>query len=93
MATYSTSDNSENAPSKTSGQYALPCRSVVEAAGNLSGAQSWQQSGKEEHAVRLYFVLAFADCRLNADTCPIRLVKLRSLLAKLRGTQRALLIA
>ena len=51
MSTHSTSDNSENAPSKTSGQFHSAKGTTVEAVGNLTGAQSWQQSGKEEHAV------------------------------------------
>ena len=67
MATHSTSKDSDNAPSKTSGQYHSVKGTVVETAGNLTGAQSWQQSGKEEHTVRSHFVLASADCRLNAD--------------------------
>lgn len=52
MSTYTTSDKSENAPSKTTGQYHSVKGTVVEAVGNLTGAQSWQQSGQQEHAVR-----------------------------------------
>ncbi|CAE6475566.1 CsbD domain-containing protein [Rhizoctonia solani AG-1 IA] len=37
-------------PNKTSGQYHSVKGTAVEAVGNLTGAQSWQQSGKEEHA-------------------------------------------
>ncbi|KAK7045774.1 hypothetical protein VNI00_007175 [Paramarasmius palmivorus] len=37
-------------PSKTSGQFHSTKGNVVEAVGNLTGAESWQQSGKEEHA-------------------------------------------
>ena len=63
MATHSTSDNSENAPSKTSGQYHSAKGTVVEAVGNLTGAQSWQQSGQQEHAVRFFSVeLALEEC-------------------------------
>ncbi|KAI0738468.1 hypothetical protein C8Q80DRAFT_1205459 [Daedaleopsis nitida] len=37
-------------PNKTTGQYHSTKGNVVEAVGNLTGLQSWQQSGKEEHA-------------------------------------------
>ena len=37
-------------PSKASGQFHSTKGNVVEAVGNLTGATSWQQSGKEEHA-------------------------------------------
>ena len=37
-------------PNKSTGQYHSVKGSAVEAVGNLTGATSWQQSGKEEHA-------------------------------------------
>ncbi|CCO31137.1 hypothetical protein RSOLAG1IB_08156 [Rhizoctonia solani AG-1 IB] len=37
-------------PNKTTGQYHSIKGTVVEAVGNVTGATSWQQSGKEEHA-------------------------------------------
>ncbi|KDN48127.1 hypothetical protein RSAG8_03143, partial [Rhizoctonia solani AG-8 WAC10335] len=37
-------------PDKTTGQFHSAKGTAVEAFGNLTGAQSWQQSGKQEHA-------------------------------------------
>ncbi|CUA67921.1 hypothetical protein RSOLAG22IIIB_13571 [Rhizoctonia solani] len=37
-------------PNQTTGQYHSVKGTVVEAIGNVTGATSWQQSGKEEHA-------------------------------------------
>jgi len=52
MSSNSTSNNSQSQPqpSQATGQYHSVKGTVVEAIGNLTGAPSWQQSGREEHA-------------------------------------------
>ena len=42
--------DASSANSKTSGQFHSTKGNVVEMIGNLTGAESWQKSGQEEHA-------------------------------------------
>jgi len=44
------SSNSSTQPDQTTGQFHSVKGTVVETIGNLTGATSWQQSGREEHA-------------------------------------------
>lgn len=46
----STSRLTDRTHSQTTGQYHSVKGTVVEAIGNITGATSWQQSGREEHA-------------------------------------------
>ncbi|KAJ7650825.1 hypothetical protein FB45DRAFT_1018201 [Roridomyces roridus] len=42
--------SSTTSPNKTNGQYHSMKGTAVETVGNVTGLQSWQTSGKEEHA-------------------------------------------
>ncbi|RDB27301.1 hypothetical protein Hypma_004338 [Hypsizygus marmoreus] len=50
MTDSSTTNIAKGEPTKASGQFHSTKGNVVEAIGNLTGATTWQSSGKQEHA-------------------------------------------
>ncbi|KAF5369853.1 hypothetical protein D9758_001392 [Tetrapyrgos nigripes] len=50
MADSSANNTASGQPNKMTGQWHSTKGNVVEAIGNMTGLESWQRSGKEEHA-------------------------------------------